>query len=871
MELTMKRKLQKLTSILVLACMSIGVMNGFAQQVDAGTKNAELVTLAHYAFENNANDSSGNGNNGVIQEGVTFDTGYSGQAAVFNGSSGYIELPQNLIRNHKNFTISTRFKTSSYGAILGYQNQADLSSDKVSNQWIPILIIDKNGKMNANFWTGTSSETIVSSNVVNDNEWHQVELEANDHSVSLYLDGILVGTKHAGFAHLEMKYNQLGAANAKGYSGFTEDWVYYNGLLDDWVVKVPPKNYSIQGIVDQMMTALINGYEASTQQTKIISIINNGKQNLENLKVDVTGTDFEITQPEGTLNSGASETSFTLRAKDGLGIGTYTETVMISADNMEQVTFKVTQMVIPAAPTNVTAVAGDGQATVSFTVPSEDGGSPIVGYEVTASPGDVIVNGSASPVTIKGLINGTSYSFTVKAVHEAGKSEASVASNEVVPFSPSIHSNDNSGNNLSTPLPTSTGVNVLFNGKVEDAGTATTSKRNNQTVTSITLNQKRLEDKLALDDQGLVVTIPMILKSDIVIGELNGQMVKSMEQKQAVLEIQTENATYKLPAQQINIDDISNQVGSLVALQDIKIQIEIAVPTADTVKIVEDAAVKGNFTLIAPPVDFTVRGTYGNITIEISKFDAYVERTIAIPDSVDPGKITTAVVVDPDGMVRHVPTKVVLIDGKYFAVIHSLSNSTYTVVWHSLEFSDVVDHWAKASIDDMSSRLVIEGTGNHTFSPDQKLTRAEFAALIVRSLGLKLESGAVPFTDLSLSDLYSHAIKTAYEYRLINGFQDETFRPNDAITREQAMVIIAKAMSITEVKARVAVQSKEETLRPFKDAMEASGWAESSIAAIVEAGIVAGRSDAELAPKAYMTRAEGAAMLQRLLQKSELI
>src|SRR5690606_12973835 len=114
--------------------------------------------------------------------------------------------------------------------------------------------------------------------------------------------------------------------------------------------------------------------------------------------------------------------------------------------------------------------------------------------------------------------------------------------------------------------------------------------------------QKKLEDKLAEEGQGAVVTIPVNINSDVVVSELNGQMVKNMEDKQAVLEIKTDKATYTLPAQQINISDISDQVGKSVALQDIKIQIEIAVPTADTIKIVENAAEKGTFTIVAPPI-----------------------------------------------------------------------------------------------------------------------------------------------------------------------------------------------------------------------------------------------------------------------------
>jgi hypothetical protein len=106
---------------------------------------------------------------------------------------------------------------------------------------------------------------------------------------------------------------------------------------------------------------------------------------------------------------------------------------------------------------------------------------------------------------------------------------------------------------------------------------------------------------------------------------------------------------------------------------------------------------------------------------------------------------------------------------------------------------------------------------------------------------------------------------------LINGYEDGTFGPMDKITREQAMSIIAKAMKITGLKARLPVITTEELLNPFVDAFNSSEWAKSSVADSIQAGIVSGRDDAHLAPKANITRAEVAVIIQKLLQKSELI
>ncbi len=416
-----------------------------------------------------------------------------------------------------------------------------------------------------------------------------------------------------------------------------------------------------------------------------------------------------------------------------------------------------------------------------------------------------------------------------------------------------------------------TGVDVLVNGKVENAGTATTTQLNDKTVTTIAVDQNKLEAKLAAEGQHAIVTIPIKMTSNIVVGELNGRMIRNMEEKQAVLEIRTDRATYTVPAEQMNMNAISAQIGKAVPLQDIKVQIEIAEPMEAIVRITKDLENQGKFVVVAPPFHFEVRATYGNTTIEVTKFNIYVERTIAIPEGVDPNKITTGVVVDPDGTVRHVPTKVTVIDGVYYAVINSLTNSTYAVVWHPLTFEDVAKHWAKDAVNDMGSRMVVEGTGNGMYSPDRDITRAEFAAILVRGLGLKLGTGTTAFSDVKATDWYNGAIHTAHEYGLIDGFTDGTFRPNDKITREQAMLILSKAMTLTGLKDKLSAKSAEATLGTFVDAASVAAWAQGGVADSLQSGIVMGRGQDTLAPKAHMTRAEVAQVIRLLLRKSELI
>ncbi len=91
---------------------------------------------------------------------------------------------------------------------------------------------------------------------------------------------------------------------------------------------------------------------------------------------------------------------------------------------------------VPGAPGGVTATAGNAQATVSFTPPASDGGSPITSYTVTSNPSNITATGPSSPITVTGLTNGTTYTFTVTATNAVGTGPASAPSNSVTPMLP---------------------------------------------------------------------------------------------------------------------------------------------------------------------------------------------------------------------------------------------------------------------------------------------------------------------------------------------------------------------------------------------------------------------------------------------------
>jgi uncharacterized protein (TIGR02145 family) len=147
-------------------------------------------------------------------------------------------------------------------------------------------------------------------------------------------------------------------------------------------------------------------------------------------------TGYTVTPSPATTPATFTGTSSPITVT-GLTTGTaytfsVTATNAVGTSNSATTTF-TPQNQVPGAPASVVATAGNAQATVTFTAPANNGGAAITGYTVTSSPGGLTATGAASPLTVTGLTNGTSYRFSVVATNSVGNSVASAPSNSVIP------------------------------------------------------------------------------------------------------------------------------------------------------------------------------------------------------------------------------------------------------------------------------------------------------------------------------------------------------------------------------------------------------------------------------------------------------
>jgi len=186
-------------------------------------------------------------------------------------------------------------------------------------------------------------------------------------------------------------------------------------LYAKWITS----SYSIEAIGNQTLEPIIAGYDSNTQETKTITIKKTGAGDLENLAVALSGSgsgDFELSQPaRDTLDSTVDSTTFTVKAKDGLAEGTHTAVVTISAKNLDNVTFAVTQVVntqplalSPTAdPANGATVANNSFVTLR----TETADATI--YYTTDGTMPTVDSASGTSVKISGVQGGT---VTVKAI-----------------------------------------------------------------------------------------------------------------------------------------------------------------------------------------------------------------------------------------------------------------------------------------------------------------------------------------------------------------------------------------------------------------------------------------------------------------------
>lgn len=167
--------------------------------------------------------------------------------------------------------------------------------------------------------------------------------------------------------------------------------------------------------------------------------------------------------------------------------------------------------------------------------------------------------------------------------------------------------------------------------------------------------------------------------------------------------------------------------------------------------------------------------------------------------------------------------------------------------------TDISGHWAGKNITELAALGVVSGYPDGTFRPDNRITRSEFTVILVKAFALEPGNGKV-FADTA-GHWAKDSIAAAASYGIVNGYDENTFGPDDTITREQMAVMIVKAAKLTPVPGDLS----------FADGHTISDWARESMAAAVQNGIITGYPDNTVRPQGNATRAEAVTVIMNAL------
>ncbi len=190
------------------------------------------------------------------------------------------------------------------------------------------------------------------------------------------------------------------------------------------------------------------------------------------------------------------------------------------------------------------------------------------------------------------------------------------------------------------------------------------------------------------------------------------------------------------------------------------------------------------------------------------------------------------------------------------------------VVNANVSFPDIAGNSYETAILDLASRSIINGDADGNFYPANTMTRAEFATIVVKALGLT-PATIEQFGDVATSAWYAPYIGTAYSYGIIKGTSDTTFEPEGKITRQDAAVMVARAAALCGMDTKYDTMSFRDITAGFMDYVKVAEYAQGGVAFAYDNDIL-DNSAMEIKPTENILRGEIAQMLYVMLVAAAL-
>ncbi|PJN52569.1 hypothetical protein PAEAM_45170 [Paenibacillus sp. GM1FR] len=465
--------------------------------------------------------------------------------------------------------------------------------------------------------------------------------------------------------------------------------------------------------------------------------------------------------------------------------------------------------VVPSAPSGFKATAGDGQVTLSWTAPADDGGSAILGYKVwygNVTP--VTLDATETKYTFKNLTNGQGYNFTIIAMNAKGDgAEISATTTPMKTTTPTVpDSGGNTGNTGNTG-------NIGNTGNTDNTGTGTDAGTLKSTYTVNTP-----KDKPAVTDKNGNTTLPgggeLATKDGTKIKVPEGTTIDSNGKvtipadKSAEVTLPGGNSIVTISGGSTIASDGTVTVGGKDA--------HVGLPNGNRVDIHDGSKIRSGGVVVVGPSGARV-GLDNGMSLNIRE-----GTELAVDDAT--------------------PLGFLVISGNPFRDAN-------------------MDDWFYNDINFAYTYDLFNGTTPTTFSPGTAMTRAMFVQVLANLENVNLSSyTSSRFNDVTDGQWYTAAAEWAAEKGIVNGTNANLFDPNSPMTREQMLVILYNYMKYK------GYEIPESQAKSFTDESEISSWALEAVQALRDIGIVVGKPDNFFAPKATATRAEVATIFVRFVE-----
>lgn len=201
-------------------------------------------------------------------------------------------------------------------------------------------------------------------------------------------------------------------------------------------------------------------------------------------------------------------------------------------------------------------------------------------------------------------------------------------------------------------------------------------------------------------------------------------------------------------------------------------------------------------------------------------------------------------------------------------ILEYRGDGVYGIFYVKAGFADLKGHWAKEAAEFLAVHHVVAGKKKGVFAPDEKVSRAEVAAMLVRMeegnggflSGKKGEEGA-GFADVSPGAWYYDAVRKAQGNSWLAGRNEKAFLPEEGITREEMAAVLYRFMGENLLRSR-----EGESDAGFVDEDEMAPWSRQAVKELLGMGIVRGMPDGRFCPRDKLTRAQAASLLYRVFK-----